>query len=576
MIGQYAAHTSAMPDAVVVRPSAASAHADASARAASVAFAGAALLTVAAPFETLEPLVRLPGQSISNLEAAMLVAFAAWGAAVAASRRLPVWRTPLVLPWMALLLACAVSSLASPVSRVNALHMTGRLGAAFGVYLLAVNGVTTASRLRRAIVLAIATACVVSLLAILEYFRVAVVLQWLKQFRPSVTEVGALVRAGGPLYATIASMYLEIVFALGLGLLLWTLDSGRRAWTAAAFAALLAIAEAIALTFTRAGWIAMAASLAWVVAARFRGRGVDAGVRLLIALAVAVAALFVTSRSAEAMWLRLTSESQESWYRAAIDAPAALTFAPGAKAIVPVRVTNTGRLTWDSDDDSPFFFSYHWRLLDSDRYAAFEGIRTRFETAVQPAASTVVLAEVQAPRRPGRYRLVWDITQEHRLWFSTEPGAVPATTVATIEGTPSTAPVATTPPTPPFERPGRLTLWRAAVRMFAAHPLLGVGPDNFRLSYGGYAGLRRADARVHSNNMYLEMLAGGGLLAGAAFAWLLVRAGRVLRGEGALAAGVAAACVAIAVHGAFDSFLSFAPTYVMFALVLGYADAHRV
>ena len=49
---------------------------------------------------------------------------------------------------------------------------------------------------------------------------------------------------------------------------------------------------------------------------------------------------------------------------------------------------------------------------------------------------------------------------------------------------------------------------------------LGVGPDNFRLLYGAYAGLPGADARTHSNNMYLEMLAGGGLRGGAAFGWL--------------------------------------------------------
>ena len=52
-------------------------------------FGGVALLTFAAPFELTEPLVRLPRQSITSLEAAIMVAFAAWGIAIAASRRLP-------------------------------------------------------------------------------------------------------------------------------------------------------------------------------------------------------------------------------------------------------------------------------------------------------------------------------------------------------------------------------------------------------------------------------------------------------------------------------------------------------
>src|SRR5476649_92981 len=67
-------------------------------------FAGVALLTLVAPFELTEPLLRLPRQSVSNLEAAVLCAFACGAAALVWSRRLPVWRTPLTQPWSALLL----------------------------------------------------------------------------------------------------------------------------------------------------------------------------------------------------------------------------------------------------------------------------------------------------------------------------------------------------------------------------------------------------------------------------------------------------------------------------------------
>jgi O-antigen ligase len=147
-------------------------------------------------------------------------------------------------------------------------------------------------------------------------------------------------------------------------------------------------------------------------------------------------------------------------------------------------------------------------------------------------------------------------------------------------------------------RPGRLQLWRAAWRMFAAHPIAGVGPDNFRLSYGRYLGLANTDQRTHSNNMYVEMLAGGGLLVAAAFGWLAWRVASCAfalaaaspqtdDAGAALALGLSAAIVAIAVHASVDSFLSFAPTYVLFSLTLGCAaacvrrvetrpDAHRV
>ena len=72
-------------------------------------FGGVALLTLAAPFELTEPLVRLPRQSITTLEAAVLVAFAVWAIAILAARRLPEWRTPLTWPWLGLVLAMTIA-----------------------------------------------------------------------------------------------------------------------------------------------------------------------------------------------------------------------------------------------------------------------------------------------------------------------------------------------------------------------------------------------------------------------------------------------------------------------------------
>ena len=558
-------------------------------------FAGVALLTLAAPFELTAPLLRLPRQSVSNLEAAVVCACVCAAAAVIWSRRLPEWRTPLTSPWIALLLAMAAASLLSPVSRVNAFHMTGRAAAAFGVYLLASSGVTTLSRLRAALTLAVAVGVVISALAILEYRGVRPVLSALKAFRPDLTTVGTQVRAGGPLqYPTIASMYLEVVFAMGLGVMLAALDAGRHARVVGLFVALAVIAEAITLTFTRAGLITMAASLLLVGGLR-RPRAADAGTALLAGLAVVVALLLAGSRSPESLWLRMTSEGQESWYRARIAAPPEIELPTGRLSTVPITISNTGRLPWDSSALSPTLASYHWLAADGDRFVRFEGERTPFTAPVLPAATVSIAMQVRAPRQPGRYRLEWDVVQEGRLWFSTEPGAARVMSRAVVSGAAADGPPKTTPPPRPTLRPGRLVLWRAAVRMFAAHPFAGVGPDNFRLAYGSYLGLRGTDQRTHSNNMYLEMLAGGGLLVAAAFAWLLWRSASCTialarRGggaAGAIALGLAAAVLAIAVHASVDSFISFAPTYVLFSLTLGCAvacargmelpaDAHRV
>ena len=116
--------------------------------------------------------------------------------------------------------------------------------------------------------------------------------------------------------------------------------------------------------------------------------------------------------------------------------------------------------------------------------------------------------------------------------------------------------------------------------------MLGIGPDNFRLTYGRYLGLAAWDSRVHANNTYLEVLVGMGAIGAAALLWLIVAACRstIARLRAAdletmpLVAAATAACLAIAAHGVVDSFLTFTSTYVVFALAAGmlYRHAHRV
>src|SRR5262245_51462754 len=135
-------------------------------RASVAAFAGVSLLALAAPFERIAPLVRLPGQSLSNLEAVLAAAAAAWLVALWRERRLPHWKTPLTVPWLALIAAMACAALAAPSDRLNALHMVGRIAAAFGVYVLTVNGVTTRARLVACVELILVGAIGASILAI--------------------------------------------------------------------------------------------------------------------------------------------------------------------------------------------------------------------------------------------------------------------------------------------------------------------------------------------------------------------------------------------------------------------------
>ena len=559
------------------------ARADSAALAAAVACWGICLLIVVAPFEALQPLIQLPGQTLSTVETALaFVVLATIGAAIRFNARLR-WRTPLTGPWIAFLAAATLAALLAS-DRMNALHMVGRFALGLAVFLVAVNGLTSAARIRAMAYAATIAGVAIALLALLEYASVGPVLDWLRTFRPNVSHVGAQVRAGGPFqYPTIASMYQEIVFALTLGVLLDALDKGRRGLATLIAIALVMIAQSITLTFTRAGLLTMAASLATVGFLRFRERGADRGVVAVGVVALIVGAQFASSRSVEALRLRLTTEGQEAWYHATIDAPAHVSVQTGGTVWVPLAVTNTGFTSWDSHAASPFRLSYHWLLPDQDRVVSWEGVRTEFPTVVEAGDRIELKAQVVAPHQPGEYRLMWDIEQEHRLWFSTEPDADVYVSRASVSGPAAETLDPSQLPGIPLRavRPGRLVLWRAAGLMFAEHPIVGVGPDNFRLEYGRYAGLSGADRRVHSNNMYFEVLTGSGLVGGLAFAWLFAAAVRQAvqfrRGTPGLplAPGIIAAGVAIVLHGLVDSFLSFTATYTLFAITLGSIVAGR-
>jgi hypothetical protein len=344
------------------------------------------------------------------------------------------------------------------------------------------------------------------------------------------------------------------------------------------------IGQGIVFTFTRAGLMTASSTLVVVAFLRFRRRRFDRGVVALGVAAAVFAVQLLSSRSFEYLRLRLTTETMETWFRAEVEAPERLELATGGRSSIPVRVRNTGGATWDSSAPQPFQFSYHWLLADRDAVVAWEGLRTPFPVRVPPGGFVLINAEVEAPRQPGEYRLMWDVEQRHRLWFSTEPEASLQTTHVVVSG-PSMAPL----PRPPATalpasavRPGRIVLWRAAASLLSERPLFGVGPDNYRLLYGEPAGLQRFDRRAHANNMYLEMLVGGGIVGGAAFAWLcwsaaaqLAAAVRRARGttlEPAVAA-IAAATIAIGLHGLVDSFVSFTATYILIAVMLGLTSA---
>jgi O-antigen ligase len=112
-------------------------------------------------------------------------------------------------------------------------------------------------------------------------------------------------------------------------------------------------------------------------------------------------------------------------------------------------------------------------------------------------------------------------------------------------------------------------LWRAAWQLFKERPLVGIGPDNFRLRYGEALGYPRWDGNVRVNNLYLEVLVGSGVLGIAALGLMLA----AIRWHVQL---VTASVLIFLAHGMVDVFLMTTPIYFSFWILVGQLHAHRV
>jgi hypothetical protein len=88
----------------------------------------------------------------------------------------------------------------------------------------------------------------------------------------------------------------------------------------------------------------------------------------------------------------------------------------GLRATVHVRLENAGTAPWRSRGREGIQLSYHW--LDSlGNPIVWDGIRTSVGATRAPGAEVQLEAAVDAPRQPGRYRLAFDLVEEHRFWF---------------------------------------------------------------------------------------------------------------------------------------------------------------
>src|SRR5688500_9888462 len=226
----------------------------------------ASLLLVAAvsPFERPLP-GAIFGFTLTTLELSLVVVLAAAAIAAVREPRAFRWRTPITVPAFAFLASALVASLAAPEFSGNALRSTGRLAAAWLLFAVVANGAAHDRLARQLIATLLGAGAIVGAIAVLELAQLPFVLDALKVFRPGFHVVGGQLRATSTLfYPTITSMYLEVVFALGLLWIVHPIAQSPRGGPAAsrlAFGALVLVGAGIIATFTRAGLIAMAISL---------------------------------------------------------------------------------------------------------------------------------------------------------------------------------------------------------------------------------------------------------------------------------------------------------------------------
>jgi hypothetical protein len=103
-----------------------------------------------------------------------------------------------------------------------------------------------------------------------------------------------------------------------------------------------------------------------------------------------------------------------------------------------LRTVRLRNLAWSpvtSDASPPVLLSYHW-IAEDGTVAAWEGKRSRLPVAIDPGRALSVIASIQTPDAPGRYRLRFALVLEGKQWFDIEAGEIPVEVAAQLAAPP--------------------------------------------------------------------------------------------------------------------------------------------
>jgi len=349
---------------------------------------------------------------------------------------------------------------------------------------------------------------------------------------------------------------------------------------------------ALLLTFSRGAVLGLAgAALAVLIAGgfgRLRGVARSRWTWLALANAAVLFGLFFTSTSTIDA-LRVTTGTDQTWYRAAFAGSPPARMMAGEMLKLPVTVKNLSPLTWTSAKPGDYALSYHW-LYPSLRIARFDTTLVFLPALVPHGAQRTVIADLVAPEHPGKYLLVWDLLWHHTTWFDLKTGRLAPHPVSVV------GPAALAPDPPDaFSQPGdgslvylpiirtesRRSVWNVGWHSFLHRPLFGGGQHAIRADYASETSPAPGQpAPSHAHNLLLELLDNWGVVGTvllatllAALWWPLVAATFHRRVLSRWHIALLAAAFALLAHETVDYFLGSTSVFVLVWILTGLASA---
>lgn len=442
-----------------------------------------------------------------------------------------------------------------------------------------------------AIVAIVLAGLTVSLLGFGDWIGIKFLSNIVNLFQPAKYFLGDAVRFVSTMeYPNTAASYLAASFCAAFALII-SRDPVRHDGLlkrTSAFTLILVLGAAISLTYSRGALAATIFAIAiatWIWKDKFEARYGWMTSGLCLAVLIAGAWPSYAVRQAAKSFSPPVLQRNAN-YGGNASTPTK-NLAPDKTYREDITVENNSPHIWRRGE---FGLAYRWYSLKTDENSPLQ-VASEFRTDIPPKQKEAISASFRTPQEEGEYLLIWFVFKRldgiHELENSYSPGIMCMVFDPKTKTAESFSPQAKQYIGAIDEErrtlsktrvPQRRELWVAALRMFWSRPLLGWGPDSFRLLKQRFLAVPSGDDTILANNLYLELLSGSGILGLLSFLWVLWEIGRTvfsrdfaITGPGGLAVGCfgVAYLTELAVHGFVDYFLKFTPTFVLFWVILG-------